>query len=197
MNFKIENWKLLLLSLFYMIFAVLSYVIPKTQYLDFFKITGIIITLIGLFMVLIYFFKKDYLKPNEFSFAIGVLLCVAGLVVACKPGLIVNNYPYVFSGLVVLDSTLRLQYSMNLFRMNDAQWKVNLILAILPLGLGMILILTTMEENFRQNYFSFLLMLDAVANVYTVLYYKRIVKRFAERASLSGDEVVEITKEKQ
>ena len=141
MNLKIENWKLLILSIFYMIFSILSYTIEKEKFLNFFQIAGIVIILVGLFQILVYFFKKEYMKPNEFSFSFGVLYCIAGLIVATKPYLIVDNYPIVISALVVLDATLRLQYSMNLFRLEDAQWKIHLALAVVPLLMGMVLIL--------------------------------------------------------
>ena len=140
MNLKIENWKLLILSIFYMIFSILSYTIEKEKFLNFFQIAGIVIILVGLFQILVYFFKKEYMKPNEFSFSFGVLYCIAGLIVATKPYLIVDNYPIVISALVVLDATLRLQYSMNLFRLEDAQWKIHLALAVVPLLMGMVLI---------------------------------------------------------
>lgn len=197
MNLKIENWKLLILSIFYIIFAVLSYVIPQEDYLSFFRMAGIILTLIGLFQILVYFFKKEYMKPNEFNFAFGVLYMLAGLIVMFRPEIIVNNYPYVFSGVMVLDSTLRLQYSMNLFRLKVSQWKANMILAIVPMVLSMILILVDMNKTFMLNYFSFLLMLDAIANVYTVLYYKGIVKRYEANArhSLNHDETIDIDAE--
>ena len=35
MNFKVENWKLLVLSVFYVIFAVISYMVKKEQFLNF------------------------------------------------------------------------------------------------------------------------------------------------------------------
>lgn len=83
--------------------------------------------------------------------------------------------------MVVLDSTLRLQYSMNLFRLEKEAWKINAILAAVPLVLGVVLILVPMSEDFMHNYFSFLLILDAIANFYTILYYKRIVKEFERK----------------
>lgn len=181
MNFKIENWKLLVLSVFYIIFAVISYMVKKEQFLNFFMITGLIVAVVGLLQILAYFFKKEYMKPNEFSFAFGVLYVVAGLIVATKPDVIVDNYPLVLSGVVVLDSTLRLQYSMNLFRLEKETWKINAVLAAVPLILGMVLILVPMSEDFMHNYFSFLLILDAIANFYTILYYKRIVKEFERK----------------
>ncbi|MEG0469859.1 MAG: DUF308 domain-containing protein [Longicatena sp.] len=181
MSLKIENWKLLVLSIFYVIFSILSYMITRDQFLNFFMIAGILLALVGLFQILVYFFKKEYMKPNEYSFAFGILYAIAGLIVASKPDVIVDNYPIVISGLIVLDSTLRLQYSMNLFRLQNSQWKVNALLAVVPLLLGMVLILVDMEEGFLHNYFSFLLILDAIANFYTVIYYKKIVKEFTSK----------------
>ena len=181
MNFKIENWKLLVLSVFYVIFAVISYMVKKEQFLNFFMIAGLIVAVVGLLQIMAYFFKKEYMKPNEFSFAFGVLYVVAGLIVATKPDVIVDNYHLVLSGVVVLDSTLRLQYSMNLFRLEKEAWEINAILAAVPLVLGVVLILVPMSEDFMHNYFSFLLILDAIANFYTILYYKRIVKEFERK----------------
>lgn len=191
MNVKIENWKLFILSIFYMIFAVLSYRITREQFLHFFMIAGIIVALVGLFQILIYFFKKDYLKPNEFSFSFGVLYLLAGIIVASKPEVIVNNYPLVVSGLVVLDSVLRLQYSMNLFRLDNHQWKLHFALALLPMIAGMCLILIPMQEKVLHNYFSFLLIFDAIAIMYTVVYYKKIVRLYERR----GQEYIEHNEE--
>ncbi|RHM15241.1 DUF308 domain-containing protein [Amedibacillus dolichus] len=181
MNFKVENWKVLVLSVFYVIFAVISYMVKKEQFLNFFMIAGLIVAVVGLLQIMAYFFKKEYMKPNEFSFAFGVLYVVAGLIVATNPDVIVDNYPLVLSGVVVLDSTLRLQYSMNLFRLEKEAWEINAILAAVPLVLGVVLILVPMSEDFMHNYFSFLLILDAIANFYTILYYKRIVKEFERK----------------
>ena len=182
MNLKIENWKLLILSIFYMIFSILSYTIEKEKFLNFFQIAGIVIILVGLFQILVYFFKKEYMKPNEFSFSFGVIYCIAGLIVATKPYLILDNYPIVISALVVLDATLRLQYSMNLFRLEDAQWKIHLALAVVPLLMGMVLILVSFEEKTLHNLFSFLLILDAIANFYTILYYRGVARRYGRHS---------------
>ena len=192
MNFKIENWKLFVLSIFYIIFSILSYVIEKEKFLNFFQIAGIIIILIGFFQVLIYFFKKDYQKPDDYSFSFGVLYCMAGLIVATKPNLIVDNYPNVISGVVVLDATLRLQFSMNLFRLQDKQWKIHLGLAVVPILLGMSIILIKMQPHTLQNLFSFLLLLDAAANFYTILYYRHVMKRYNRKNIRLDEEDYEI-----
>lgn len=190
---KIENWKLILLSVFYVVFACISYMIEKEKFLTFFFIAGIVLAVIGLLQVCTYFLKKDYLKPNEFGFSFGVLGIMIGLILACKPGIIVDNYPIVISGVVVLDSTLRMQYAMNLCRLQDKQWKVNLIFSVIPWGIGLLVMLYPMQEDTLQNVFSMLLLLDAVANIYTVLYYKRIVRRYGYR----GNQILDIASQEQ
>ena len=61
MNLKIENWKLLILSIFYMIFSILSYTIEKEKFLNFFQIAGIVIILVGLFQILFPFHEYRYI----------------------------------------------------------------------------------------------------------------------------------------
>lgn len=176
MNIKIENWKLLVLSVFYLVFAILSYTIPAIEFLNFFKVAGIAIVVVGFFQIIIYFMKKDYMKPQGFSFSMGLLLCFGGAIVAVKADLIVDNYPLVIGGCVVLDSILRLQYSMNLLRIQDSQWKLHIALAILPAIMGTVLVLVPLGDM-QANYFSFLLIFDGIANIYTILYYRRILKK--------------------
>lgn len=176
MNIKIENWKLIVLSAFYFIFAFVSYSVPAQEFLSFFKIAGLVIAVVGALQILIYFLKKDYMKPQDFTFSLGLLLIFAGLVVCTKADFIVMNYRGVIGAVVVLDSILRMQYSMNLLRVNDKQWKVHTLLAVLPAILGIVLILVNLGDMI-ENYFSFLLILDGIANIYTVLYYRRFVKQ--------------------
>ena len=86
MNLKIENWKLIALSAFYFIFAIISYSVPANEFLSFFRIAGLVIAVAGALQILIYFLKKDYMKPQDFSFSLGLLLIFAGLVVSAKIG---------------------------------------------------------------------------------------------------------------
>lgn len=198
MNIKIENWKLIVVSAFYIIFAFVSYNVQAQEFLSFFKIAGIAITVVGGLQILIYFLKKDYMKAQDFTFSLGLLLVFAGLIIAFKSDIIVANYRTVISGLVVLDSILRMQYSMNLLRVEDKQWKVHTLLAVIPAILGVVLILVDLKDMLA-NYFSFLLLLDAIANIYTVLYYRRIVKKY-EHANIEAkekQEVVEVQVEAQ
>ena len=194
MNIKIENWKLIVLSVFYFIFAFVSYSVAPQEFLSFFRVAGIIIAIVGGLQILIYFLKKDYLKPQEFSFSLGLLLIFAGLVVAFKAEFIVMNYRPVVAVAVVLDSILRMQYSMNLLRVNDGQWKLHTALAVLPAIFGLVLILADLG-TMLENSFSFLLIFDGIANITTVLYYRKFVKRSMQRMKDGGQIVKQANEE--
>ena len=194
MNIKIENWKLLVLSAFSFIFAFVSYQVQASEFLSFFKVAGIAIAVVGILQILIYLLKKDYMKPQDFTFSFGLLLVFGGLVVTFKADYIVDYYRPVIGVLVVLDSILRLQYSMNLLRVKDKQWLCHLCLSLIPVTLGIVLVLFDLG-SLLENYFSFLLILDGIANIYTVFYYKRFLKRM-ERIMLDSDDGEIIVREK-
>ena len=57
----------------------------------------------------------------------------------------------------------------------------------------MVIILVPFDENTLHNLFSFLLILDAIANFYTILYYKRIVRKYGTR----GESMLDFGEEKK
>ena len=178
----IMDWKILILSIFYVIISVLSNIITFEQLHNFFMIAGIVLSLVGLFQMLVYFFKKNYLLENDFSFSLGVLFLIGGIIVALKPDFIVMNYPIALSVLVVLDSVLRLQYAMNLLRlssMKNNKWFLILILAFIPLVWAMIMILSNLDFTQQGYFLSALLIVDAIANFITVFYYKSVANDYA------------------
>lgn len=176
MNFRIENWKLLVLSIFYLILVFLSFQITNEQLHNFFFVAGIVVACFGILTICAYFLKKDYLKPNEFSFSFGVMYILVGALIAAKPEMLVDNYPIAISAVVVWDSALRMQYAMNLLRLQKGNWVFTLLLAIATLAVGMILILVPNDEVIRLIVFRCLLIVDAIANFYTIIAYKIIVK---------------------
>lgn len=175
---KIENWKILFISIFYIVFAIICYVVPKEKFLNFFYIAGLIIAVVGFLQIVIYFLKKDYLKPNTYGFSFGILYGTVGVVLAFRPEIIVDNYPIVISSLIVLDSTFRMQYAMNLYRLKNKYWSLHLLLSIIPWAVGLFVILYSIQDETLQNVFIFLLIFDAVANIFTVLYYQKFIKKF-------------------
>lgn len=94
---RFEKWQLIVLSVFYIVFGLISAAVPREQFLTFFNILGLIIMVIGAFSIFIYFLRKDYLEEHNFQVAFGALYIMAGMIVWLKPELIVSNYPLVFA----------------------------------------------------------------------------------------------------
>lgn len=180
MHGKIEYWKLLLLSCFYIVFGFLSYTVSEAQVIGFFKISGYVLCGVGIIQIVSYFMKKEYEIEGNYRFSIGILLGIAGLVIAMKADLIRTNYPLALAGAVVLDSILRLQFSMDLLRIGNEHWKKQLLFALLPAILALGVLFVEMEPVFMKNYVTFLLWFDAGCIVYGVYEHRKIWKEEKE-----------------
>lgn len=82
MLIKFESWKLLLVSVCYIIFGIATFAIEEMKLLNFCTALGIIIMVYGALQAAIYFFRRDYQDMHNFNFSIGVgfaiLDCLSG-----------------------------------------------------------------------------------------------------------------------
>lgn len=187
---RFEKWQLIVLSVFYIVFGIISAAVPREQFLTFFNILGLIIMVIGAFSIFIYFLRKDYLEEHNFQVAFGALYIMAGMIVWLKPELIVSNYPLVFAGCVVIDSAIRLQYSMNLFRMKDQGWLWVFVSALAAIALAAVILLAELGHDLQRILLTVLLCFDGISNL-TTLFYERIALKNYYRGAKVEVEVVD------
>ena len=187
---RFEKWQLIVLSVFYIVFGIISAAVPREQFLTFFNILGLIIMVIGAFSIFIYFLRKDYLEEHNFQVAFGALYIMAGMIVWLKPELIVSNYPLVFAGCVVIDSAIRLQYSMNLFRMKDQGWLWVFVSALAAIALAAVILLVDLGHDLQRILLTVLLCFDGISNLAT-LFYERIALKNYYRGAKVEVEVVD------
>ena len=187
---RFEKWQLIVLSVFYIVFGIISAAVPREQFLTFFNILGLIIMVIGAFSIFIYFLRKDYLEEHNFQVAFGALYIMAGMIVWLKPELIVSNDPLVFAGCVVIDSAIRLQYSMNLFRMKDQGWLWVFVSALAAIALAAVILLADLGHDLQRILLTVLLCFDGISNLAT-LFYERIALKNYYRGAKVEVEVVD------
>ena len=187
---RFEKWQLIVLSVFYIVFGIISAAVPREQFLTFFNILGLIIMVISAFSIFIYFLRKDYLEEHNFQVAFGALYIMAGMIVWLKPELIVSNYPLVFAGCVVIDSAIRLQYSMNLFRMKDQGWLWVFVSALAAIALAAVILLADLGHDLQRILLTVLLCFDGISNLAT-LFYERIALKNYYRGAKVEVEVVD------
>lgn len=181
---RIEKWQLIVLSVFYIVFGIISGLVAREEFLTFFNILGMIIVLIGAFSIFIYFLRKDYLEKHNLQVAFGSLYIMAGLIVWLKPELIVSNYPMVFAGCVAIDSSIRLQYSMNLFRIKDTGWIWIFASALFAILISAILLLATLDYGMQRILLSLLLCFDGISNLVTLCYERIALKKYYKRMKM-------------
>lgn len=186
---RFEKWQLIVLSVFYIVFGIISAAVPREQFLTFFNILGLIIMVIGAFSIFIYFLRKDYLEEHNFQVAFGVLYIMAGMIVWLKPELIVSNYPLVFAGCVVIDSAIRLQYSMNLFRMKDQGWLWVFVSALAAIALAAVILLADLGHDLQRILLTVLLCFDGISNLATLFYERIALKNYYRDAKVEVEVV--------
>lgn len=186
---RFEKWQLIVLSVFYIVFGIISAAVPREQFLTFFNILGLIIMVIGAFSIFIYFLRKDYLEEHNFQVAFGALYIMAGMIVWLKPELIVSNYPLVFAGCVVIDSAIRLQYSMNLFRMKDQGWLWVFVSALAAIALAAVILLADLGHDLQRILLTVLLCFDGISNLATLFYERIALKNYYRGAKVEVEMV--------
>lgn len=181
---KFEKWQLILLSVFYIVFGIISILVPQEEFLSFFNVLGMIIVLVGVFSILIYFLRKNYLEEHNFQVSWGALYIMAGLIVWMKPQIIVSNYPMVFAGCVAVDSAIRLQYSMNLLRMQDDGWIWVFAGALAAILGAALVLLADMPDQVLRIVFTILMCADGILNLATLAYQRIALKRYYQGPSV-------------
>ena len=186
---RFEKWQLIVLSVFYIVFGIISAAVPREQFLTIFNILGLISMVIGAFSIFIYFLRKDYLEEHNFQVAFGALYIMAGMIVWLKPELIVSNYPLVFAGCVVIDSAIRLQYSMNLFRMKDQGWLWVFVSALAAIALAAVILLADLGHDLQRILLTVLLCFDGISNLATLFYEHIALKNYYRGAKVEVEVV--------
>ena len=144
---KFEKWQLILLSVFYIVFGIISAAVPRENFLTFFNVLGLLIMVVGAFSILVWFLRRGAHAAHSNQVAWGTLYIIAGILVWMRPQIIVSNYPMVFAGCVCIDSALRLQYGMDLQGMRVRGWQLIAASALLTIILALVILLADLQGS--------------------------------------------------
>lgn len=178
---------LLCVSAAYIVLSLVLLCNSKISMQNVCSVLGMVLLVMGAVSIVWYFFKKEYLDPGRFGFAVGVgegmLGCFALL--REETGAVVILQILAFC--ILLDSLLKLQYSMNLLQMRFHFWWIALLLSFVTIGLGMAALNYPFgDEIFHAKFTYISLILDAVINVIVVL-FQRVTQKQIEKALLSAE----------
>lgn len=168
-NLDIRVW-LLCASACYLVTGVVLLILPEVQLSDFCYAIGVFLTIVGAVSVAWYFLRQSYQDPDNFGFSFGVAEFLVGLFAVIKT----EEFSYAFSQILavsmVFDSIVKMQYSMDLFRMKSSRWVPLLVVSGVIAALSMaILIAPFSEERFRLVYTYSVMVADGAANIAAAL----------------------------
>lgn len=178
---------LLCVSAAYIVLSLVLLCNSKISMQNVCSVLGMVLLVLGAVSIIWYFFKKEYLDPSRFGFAVGIgegmLGCFALL--QGERGAVVILQILAFC--ILLDSLLKLQYSMNLLQMKFRFWWVALLLSFVTIGLGMTALNYPFgDEIFHAKFTYISLILDAVINV-IVVFFQRLAQKQVEKALLPAE----------
>lgn len=79
-------------------------------------------------------------KKNELDIIYGIVCIVLGVLVITNPNAIASVIPLVIGFVIIINSALKLQYSLELKRETNNLWKSTMILSLITLICGLVLI---------------------------------------------------------
>ena len=166
-------------------YIVLSFVLlcnSKISMQNVCSVLGMILLAMGAVSIVWYFLKKEYLDPSRFGFAIGIGEGMLGCFALLRGEMGAVVILQILAFCILLDSLLKLQYSMNLLQMRFHFWWIALLLSFVTIGLGMTALTYPFgDETFHAKFTYISLILDAVINVIVVL-FQRVAQKRIEKA---------------
>ncbi len=127
-------------ALIWVILGVILLVWPDSSMITLSQLIGLVLTVMGAGMIVLYFWNHDGLLTSYLQLAIGVIVGAVGMWIFLKPTQLVELIPTIFGIIVVISGLSDLSQTFTLGRQKYDRWWVSLLFAIATLVLGLALI---------------------------------------------------------
>lgn len=139
--------------------------------------TGAVLCAWGIIQLIVYFSSANTVAFGSFGLVYGAILAILGASILIQPNFLKSMLTLAFGLIVVADAVLKLQYAIDLMRIQAAGWLAVLITAILMAIAGVIVVLNPFATAAVLTMFvGIVLIVDGVADLATTAYISRCVK---------------------
>ena len=146
----------------------------------------------GIIETVVFFVRDISVKSFSYSLAIGLLSSIFGLILLLKPDNSAVFFSMLIGVFIIIDSVLKLQTSFELRVMGVLRWWINLILSLASAVLGVLLVINPFGTgNLLLIFMGISLMVDALENIWTVIYISRAAKQMKKIAEEEAILIVE------
>lgn len=169
---------LLCLSVVYIAIGAVLLIFPQVSIESLCGALGVAAIILGVISAAIYFIRKSFREPNRYGFSIGIACILFGLFAVIRSEELAVAFTQVLAICMIADSVLKLQFSMDLFRLNAKLWWVVLAVAAIMAGLTLTALLDPFGDPQTKNVFTYsILVADGVVNILTVAFLSYYLRR--------------------
>ena len=142
--------RLVVLSLIVIAIGVLFVAKPDTSGVMICYLVGILLCLYGIVRLVIYFTGDAAQRVGSFDLVIGAAMLLCGVYILFRPQFLYGILTAVCGIFLVADGVLKLQYAMDLYRMQAKAWWSVLLVALIMIALGLLVLFRT-NRHIKEN----------------------------------------------
>ncbi len=124
----------------WMILGIILLFWPESSMITLSKLIGLVLTVIGVGIVILYFWNHDGLLTSYLQLTFGVIIGAVGLWICWKPAQLVELIPTIFGIIVLINGLSDLSQTFALGKQKYDRWWISLLIAVATLLLGCVLI---------------------------------------------------------
>ena len=144
-----------------MVFGVLLIFRSEFTIMTIAYIIGAILISIGALAIIKFVKNIKDSKKNELDVIYGLGTIILGVLVIKNHQTIASIIPFVIGIAIIISSTTKLQYALELKEKNNSQWKITMIMSIISVACGLVLIF---------NPFKGAVLITRIVGVFIVIY---------------------------
>ncbi|MCH4239047.1 MAG: DUF308 domain-containing protein [Oscillospiraceae bacterium] len=178
-----SSWVMLVcISVAYIAGGVLLLMFPQISLPALCQAMGILLIIGGIVLIFSYFLQKRYLVPGHFEFAGGAACILLGIFALMRTTEVAFAFSQILALMVLGDSLVKMQYSMDLLRLQEKRWWAVLIAAVLSIVLAMTALANPFgNDSIRLRFTYAVLIADGAMNIVVVLFLRHAHRCYEKR----------------
>lgn len=169
----------IVLSILYVLLGLMLIIWPQISLAAICKFIGTVILILGVVRVINFFTNEEFRGSSRLDLANGLLNILLGLFMLISPESLVKALPIILGIVIIVDSMIRLQLSIELKMGRYENWWIGFVLAILTAIFGTVLVFNPFAGSIILGRFLGIgLAADGIVNLWILISLRRRLKDF-------------------
>jgi uncharacterized membrane protein HdeD (DUF308 family) len=157
--------------------GILFVAFPQTSGLMICYVTGSILCAWGIIKLIMYIRSDINEIFGSYGLVTSIALIIAGVAVLIKPQFFADVIAVFFGCVLVIDGVLKLQYSVDLYKIRAKYWWTVLILSLVLIGMGLLVVFNPLFSTLTLIVFTgVVLIFNGISDIVVALYITKALK---------------------